>query len=114
MTDQKSTPIDRGATAPLHEPPGPPLLPPELRPADGRFGSGPSKVPREAGAAPAAAAPTFLGTSPRQAPVRSVVGRIRAGLAELFDLPDGYEVALGNGGSALFWGLGTFSLLAGG
>ena len=88
-----------------------PILPPELRPADGRFGSGPSKVRQEAVAALAAAAPTFLGTSHRQAPVRSVVGRIRAGLAELFDLPAGYEVALGNGGSTLFWDLATFSLI---
>src|SRR5205823_8622516 len=55
--------------------------------------------------------PTFLGTSHRQAPVRGLVGRIRAGLAELFDLPDRYEVALGNGGSTLFWDLATFSLI---
>jgi phosphoserine aminotransferase len=99
MTDQKSTPTDF------------PVLPPELRPSDGRFGSGPSKVRQEAVDALAAAAPTFLGTSHRQAPVRSLVGRIRAGLAELFDLPDGYEVALGNGGSTLFWDLATFSLI---
>src|SRR5829696_1199545 len=95
MTDQKSTLI----------------LPPELRPADGRFGSGPSKVRQEAVEALAAAAPTFLGTSHRQPPVRAVVGRIRVGLAELFDLPAGYEVALGNGGSTLFWDLATFSLI---
>jgi phosphoserine aminotransferase len=95
MTDQKSTPI----------------LPDELRPRDGRFGSGPSKVRPEAVAALAAAAPTYLGTSHRQAPVRSVVARIRAGLAELFELPSGYEVALGNGGSTLFWDLATFSLI---
>src|SRR5215218_6826402 len=87
------------------------VLPDDLRPADGRFGSGPSKVRQEAVAALAAAAPTFLGTSHRQAPVRSVVGRIRAGLAELLDLPAGYEVALGNGGSTLFWDLATFSLI---
>jgi phosphoserine aminotransferase len=87
------------------------VLPAELRPGDGRFGSGPSKVRQEAVEALAAAAPAFLGTSHRQAPVRSVVGRIRAGLAELFDLPDGYEVALGNGGSTLFWDLATFSLI---
>ncbi|HEX4908600.1 MAG TPA: phosphoserine transaminase, partial [Actinomycetes bacterium] len=108
MTDQKSTPSRRGAG---HEPPRPPVLPDELRPADGRFGSGPSKVRQEAVAALAAAAPGFLGTSHRQGPVREVVGRIRAGLAELFDLPAGYEVALGNGGSTLFWDLATFSLI---
>jgi phosphoserine aminotransferase len=95
MTDQKSTLI----------------LPDELRPGDGRFGSGPSKVRQEAVAALAAAAPTYLGTSHRQPPVRSVVGRIRAGLAELFGLPDGYEVALGNGGTTLFWDLATFSVI---
>ncbi len=111
MTNQKSTPVGRGATAPLHEPLGPPTLPAELRPGDGRFGSGPSKVRQEAVEALAAAAPTFLGTSHRQAPVRGVVGRIRAGLAQLFGLPDGYEVALGNGGSTLFWDLATFSLI---
>jgi phosphoserine aminotransferase len=88
-----------------------PVLPERLRPRDGRFGSGPSKVRQEAVDALAAAAPTFLGTSHRQAPVRGLVGRIRAGLAELFDLPDGYEVALGNGGSTLFWDLATFSLI---
>ena len=98
MTDQKSTP-------------GPLILPGGLRPADGRFGSGPSKVRQEAVAALAAAAPGFLGTSHRQDPVREVVGRIRAGLAELFDLPAGYEVALGNGGTTLFWDLATFSLI---
>jgi phosphoserine aminotransferase len=97
MSDQKSTPI--------------PILPGDLRPGDGRFGSGPSKVRQEAVAALAAAAPTFLGTSHRQAPVRGLVGRIRTGLAELFALPDGYEVALGNGGSTLFWDLATFSLI---
>jgi phosphoserine aminotransferase len=108
MTDQKSTPVRRGARG---EPPGPPILPAGLRPRDGRFGSGPSKVRQEAVDALAAAAPTFLGTSHRQPPVRSLVGRIRAGLAELFGLPDGYEVALGNGGSTLFWDLATFSLI---
>src|SRR5919108_5952650 len=88
-----------------------PILPERLRPRDGRFGSGPSKVPQEAVAALAAAAPTYLGTSHRQPPVRSVVARIRAGLAELFDLPAGYEVALGNGGATLFWDLATCSLI---
>src|SRR4029453_5855995 len=107
----ESTPIDRGATAPLHEPAGPLILPEELRPAAGGFGRRRSKVRQEGVAALAAAAPTFLGTSHRQAPVRSLVGRIRAGLAELFDRPAGYEVALGNGGSTLFWDLATFSLI---
>jgi phosphoserine aminotransferase len=122
MTDQKSTPSGRGdprepnrpghpSGVPRTPPAGPPVLPDQLRPADGRFGSGPSKVRQEAVAALAAAAPGFLGTSHRQAPVRELVGRIRAGLAELFELPAGYEVALGNGGSTLFWDLATFSLI---
>ena len=67
-------------------------LPRELRPGDGRFGSGPSKVRDEAVAALADAAPGFLGTSHRREGVRSVVRRIRDGLADLFALPDGYEV----------------------
>ncbi|HEX2046528.1 MAG TPA: phosphoserine transaminase [Acidimicrobiales bacterium] len=86
-------------------------LPADLRPADGRFGSGPSKVRPDAVAALAAAAPTYLGTSHRQSPVRSVVGRIRAGMTELFALPEGYEVVLGNGGAACFWDVALFSLI---
>ncbi|HKE99303.1 MAG TPA: phosphoserine transaminase [Actinomycetes bacterium] len=86
-------------------------LPPALRPRDGRFGSGPSKVRPEAVAALGRAATTLLGTSHRQAPVRALVGRVRAGLAELFGLPDGYEVALGNGGTTLFWDLAACSLV---
>jgi phosphoserine aminotransferase len=77
-------------------------IPPELKPADGRFGCGPSKVRPEALAALAARA-DLMGTSHRQAPVRDVVRRVRAGLAELFAAPDGYEVALGNGGTTAFW-----------
>ena len=86
-------------------------LPPDLRPADGRFGSGPSKVRPDAVAALAAAGPTYLGTSHRQSPVRTVVGRIRAGMTELFALPDGYEVVLGNGGAACFWDVALFCLI---
>lgn len=78
-------------------------LPAELLPADGRFGCGPSKVRQEAVAGLYEAAPRLLGTSHRQAPVKELVGRIRAGLAELFALPEGYEVLLGNGGATLFW-----------
>ena len=65
-------------------------LPPDLRPADGRFGSGPSKVRAESLTALVATGESYLGTSHRQSPVRSVVGRLRAGMAELFALPDGY------------------------
>jgi phosphoserine aminotransferase len=77
-------------------------IPPELKPADGRFGCGPSKVRPEALARLADQA-QLMGTSHRQAPVRELVGRVRGGLAELFSLPDGYEIALGNGGTTAFW-----------
>jgi phosphoserine aminotransferase len=87
-------------------------LPANLRPRDGRFGSGPSKVRDEAVAALSDAAPAFLGTSHRKEGVRSVVGRIRGGLADLFSLPDGYEVLLGNGGSTLFWDAAVFGLIS--
>jgi phosphoserine aminotransferase len=86
-------------------------LPADLLPTDGRFGCGPSKVRPEGVAALTAAAPTYLGTSHRQSPVRSVVGRIRSGMADLFALPDGYEVVLGNGGAAYFWDVAAFSLI---
>jgi phosphoserine aminotransferase len=82
-----------------------------MKPTDGRFGSGPSKVRPEQVAALAAAAPTYLGTSHRQAPVKSVVGRLRAGLSALFSLPDGYQVVLGNGGTTCFWDIATFCLI---
>jgi phosphoserine aminotransferase len=81
-------------------------IPPELKPADGRFGCGPSKVRPEALAALAERS-DLMGTSHRQAPVRDLVGRVRSGLAELFSLPDGYEVALGNGGTTAFWDAAT-------
>lgn len=77
-------------------------IPSELKPADGRFGCGPSKVRPEA-LAELARQGGLIGTSHRQQPVRDLVARVRGGLAELFDIPDGYEVALGNGGAALFW-----------
>jgi phosphoserine aminotransferase len=86
-------------------------IPADLLPADGRFGAGPSKVRPEQVAALAAAAPTYLGTSHRQKTVKSQVGRVRAGLAELFSLPDGYEVVLGNGGSTAFWDVATAGLI---
>ena len=77
-------------------------IPAEILPADGRFGCGPSKVRPEALAALADAA-RVMGTSHRQRPVKELVGRIRTGLADLFGLPDGYEVLLGNGGTTAFW-----------
>ena len=86
-------------------------LPEALRPRDGRFGSGPSKVRDEAVARLADAAHGFLGTSHRQPAVKDLVGRVRAGLADLFSLPDGYEVLLGNGGTTAFWDAATFGLI---
>ena len=86
-------------------------IPPALLPSDGRFGSGPSKIRAGQVDTLAAVGRTLLGTSHRQAPVRAVVGRIRAGLTDLFALPDGYEVALGNGGSTAFWDLATLCLV---
>ncbi|HVL83541.1 MAG TPA: phosphoserine transaminase [Pseudonocardia sp.] len=85
-------------------------IPADLRPADGRFGCGPSKVRPEQLAAVARAA-DVMGTSHRQKPVKSLVGRVRAGLAELFSLPAGYEVVLGNGGSTAFWDAAAFGLV---
>ena len=87
-------------------------IPSDLLPADGRFGSGPSKVRPEAVAALGEVGHSYLGTSHRQAGVRSVVGRLRAGLRALFSLPDGYEVLLGNGGTTMFWDAATFGLVA--
>jgi phosphoserine aminotransferase len=77
-------------------------IPAQLKPGDGRFGCGPSKVRPEALRALAERS-ELMGTSHRQAPVRDLVGRVRSGLAELFSLPEGYEVALGNGGTTAFW-----------
>jgi phosphoserine aminotransferase len=78
-------------------------IPTELKPADGRFGCGPSKVRPEALARLAGEGAALMGTSHRQAPVKGLVAEIRAGLRELFAMPDGYEVALGNGGATAFW-----------
>ena len=86
-------------------------IPVDLLPSDGRFGCGPSKVRPEAVAALVEAAPDYLGTSHRQARVQFEVGALRNGLAELFALPDGYEVLLGNGGTTSFWDAATFGLI---
>ncbi|MBL7627743.1 phosphoserine transaminase [Frankia sp. CN6] len=87
------------------------VLPDELRPADGRFGCGPSKIRPEAVAALAATGTSLLGTSHRQKPVKNLVGRVRAGLGQLFSLPDGYEVVLGIGGATAFWDAAAFNLV---
>ena len=86
-------------------------IPTSLLPADGRFGSGPSKVRSEAVAALAAEADGFLGTSHRQDTVKLAVAALRNGLLEMFDAPDGYEILLGNGGATLFWDAATFGLI---
>ena len=86
-------------------------IPADLLPVDGRFGCGPSKIRPEALSALATEGAALLGTSHRQRPVKSLVGDVRAGLAELFALPDGYEVALGNGGSTTFWDVAVSSLV---
>ena len=86
-------------------------IPADLLPADGRFGSGPSKVRKEQVDALASVWQTYLGTSHRQKTVKSQVGRLRAGLSELFALPEGYEVVLGNGGSTAFWDVASFGLI---
>jgi len=86
-------------------------IPADLKPADGRFGSGPSKVRPEQLDALYAMAPTYLGTSHRKPGVKNQVKRLRQGLRDLFSLPDGYEVVMGNGGSTAFWDIATFGLI---
>jgi phosphoserine aminotransferase len=87
-------------------------IPTHLRPSDGRFGSGPTKVRLEQLTALAATGTSYLGTSHRQEGVRSVVRRVREGVATLFGLPDGYEVIIGNGGATQFWDIATCCLIA--
>src|SRR3984957_3383143 len=86
-------------------------IPDELKPGDGRFGCGPSKVRPEALARLASEGAALMGTSHRQKPVKGLVGEIRAGLRELFSLPEGYEVVLGNGGATAFWDAASFGLI---
>jgi phosphoserine aminotransferase len=86
-------------------------IPADLLPADGRFGCGPSKVRPEQLATLVGSGSSVMGTSHRQKPVKSVVGRIRAGLRELFSLPEGYEVVLGVGGTTAFWDVATLGLV---
>ncbi|WP_329457277.1 phosphoserine transaminase [Streptomyces sp. NBC_01497] len=86
-------------------------IPADIKPSDGRFGSGPSKVRTEAVDALAATGTSLLGTSHRQAPVKNLVGEVRDGIRNLFSLPDGYEVVLGNGGSTAFWDIATHGLI---
>ncbi|MCU1529040.1 MAG: phosphoserine aminotransferase, partial [Frondihabitans sp.] len=87
------------------------IIPTDLLPVDGRFGCGPSKVRPEQLAYLAGAGASLLGTSHRQAPVKDLVGRVQAGLADLFRIPEGYEIVMGNGGSTAFWDAAAFSLI---
>jgi phosphoserine aminotransferase len=87
------------------------VIPPDLLPSDGRFGCGPSKVRPEQIEAIVAGGRELMGTSHRQPPVKRLVGAVRAGLRELFGLPDGWEVVLGNGGTTVFWDAATFGLV---
>ena len=87
------------------------IIPAELKPIDGRFGCGPSKIRPEAFTAMLASGNTILGTSHRQKPVKQVVRKVREGVTSLFNLPDDYEVVLGNGGSTAFWDIATFGLI---
>ncbi len=86
-------------------------IPADLLPADGRFGAGPSKIQTSHLDALAATGASLMGTSHRQAPVRDLVGRVRSGLAELFSMPEGYEVVIGNGGATAFWDVATYGLI---
>jgi phosphoserine aminotransferase len=86
-------------------------IPADIKPADGRFGSGPSKVRPEAVRALYESGPRLLGTSHRQAPVKELVSRVRSGIRELYRLPDGYEVVLANGGTTAFWDIAIFGLI---
>ncbi len=114
-------PCTRLATERYHRPPCMSLftamtvardaIPTDLLPRDGRFGSGPSKVRPEAVAALSEVARSYLGTSHRKATAKEHVARLRTGLAELFHLPEGYEVLLGNGGTTAFWDTAVFSLI---
>ena len=88
------------------------VIPDNLKPRDGRFGCGPSKIRPEALAVLTAPGSEYiLGTSHRQKPVKNVVKSVREGLTSLFSLPEGYEVILGNGGSTAFWDIATIGLI---
>src|SRR5699024_6011098 len=86
-------------------------IPENLKPADGRFGAGPSKVSAELSQAVAAAGTRLLGTSHRQAPVRNLVKSVQDGVAELFSAPADYQVVLGVGGATAFWDIASFGLI---
>ena len=93
------------------QPPTAITIPAEMLPSDGRFGCGPSKVRDAQLDALAGVGRRLMGTSHRQPPIKQLVGSVRAGLRELFSLPDGWEVVIGNGGSTVFWDVATFGLV---
>src|SRR6202012_5057432 len=86
-------------------------IPDSIKPGDGRFGSGPSKVRPEQLTALTTTGAALFGTSHRQAPVKDLVGRVRNGLRDFFSVPDGYEAVLGNGGATAFWDAAAFGLI---
>ena len=86
-------------------------IPENLKPTDGRFGAGPSKVSPRAADAVAAAGPHLMGTSHRQAPVRNLVKAVQEGVSDLFKAPDDYQVVLGVGGATAFWDTAAFGLV---
>ncbi len=104
VTASTTAPTDPSATGGI-------VIPAELRPSDGRFGSGPSKVRPAQIDHLVSISRDVLGTSHRQRPVKNLVRRVREGLAAFFDLPDGYEVVLGNGGATCFWDIAAFGLV---
>jgi phosphoserine aminotransferase len=87
------------------------VIPADLLPVDGRFGAGPSKVRPEQIQALVEKSVSIMGTSHRQKPVKNEVAALRAGLAQMFSIPAGYEVVIGNGGTTAFWEIATFGLL---
>ncbi|WP_420451034.1 phosphoserine transaminase [Ilumatobacter sp.] len=95
----------------MHSDPSSIVIPPDLLPVDGRFCCGPSKVRHAQVDALVAARDTLLGTSHRKPPVKRLVGAVRSQLTELFSLPEGWEVVLGNGGSTVFWDVATFGVI---
>ena len=111
MSHPTDTVIGRAAEGATLRPVADIEIPADIKPADGRFGAGPSKVRTEAVDALAATGTSLLGTSHRQAPVKNLVGAVRDGVRSLFELPEGYEVILGNGGSTAFWDVATHGLI---
>ncbi len=103
-------PTDSGSST-VTDAPAKIVIPADLLPTDGRFGAGPSKIRPEAIEALVATGTSYLGTSHRRPGVRNVVGQVRDGLGTLFNLPEGYEVVLGNGGATEFWDIATFGLI---